>query len=486
MLYNSNELEIMHEVNEINNVAIRFGVIGAGQKGNKVADIFAGYSFSNGSPCYPTLALNLSYTDMVHLKNIDKQDRIHFDGLQGAARTPAVVLETFDHEVNPYANEQMEKLTEAIQRKFTNSDGELIIDHLLLDIGAGGGVGTGFGSLFLKLISEGFFPVPVTMMVSLPHDNPEELANALLLTNEINEFFKQQQMNYDAFDKKPLANVILCYNPQMEKIVKSQKGTKELKNQHMIWQNVANDYIASTLHEINIIPGNFGSDQVTYDPSDLQKLFSISGKFLTIGKARIKKQDLHSLESSIQKSLNDSYFTCGHKFETAKTFANILLRPINAGFYQDIETESKIHKVLGEYKDIKQLSGKMANPMWDSEHAVNYTIFGGMNLPEIIGQLTEQARILNEQMQYQEEEESIDVSFLQNKQSSNSFNPLSQGVQNKFGGSHTSAFTRKQPVQEVQKQKQGFGFGNKPNSLTGKKITPQTPTFGGNKGFGNK
>lgn len=486
MLYNSNELEIMHEVNEISNVAIRFGVIGAGQKGNKVADIFAGYTFSNGTPCYPTLALNLSHTDMIHLKNIDKKDRIHFDGLQGAARTPSVVIDTFDPERNHNAQDQLAKLYAAIERKFTDSDGNLIIDHLLLDIGAGGGVGTGFGSLFLKLISEGFFPVPVTMMISLPHDNPEELENALLLTNEINEFFKQQQV-YDMFDKKPLANVILSYNPQMEKIVKSQKGTKDLKNQHMIWQNVANDYVASTLHEINIIPGNFGSDQVTYDPSDLQKLFTISGKFLTIGKARIKKQDLHSLESSIQKSLNDSYFTCGHKFETAKTFANILLRPTNAGFFQDIETESKINKVLSEYKDIKRLSGKMANPMWDSEHAVNYTIFGGMNLPEIIGQLSEQAKILNEQMQQQEEEESIDISFLQNNKSSDgSFNPLSQGIQNKFGGSHTSAFARKQPVQETQKPKQGFGFGNKPNSLTGKKITPQTPTFGGNKGFGNK
>ncbi|MEQ3598589.1 hypothetical protein ABNG30_16990 [Bacillus thuringiensis] len=36
---------------------------------------------------------------MMHLQNIIKEDRIHFDGLKGAARTPAVVTDLFDPEL---------------------------------------------------------------------------------------------------------------------------------------------------------------------------------------------------------------------------------------------------------------------------------------------------------------------------------------------------------------------------------------------------
>ncbi|PEQ98488.1 cell division protein FtsZ [Bacillus cereus] len=489
MLTNSNELEFMYGNHDIKNVAIRFGVIGAGQKGNKVADIFAGYKFSDGTPCYPTLAVNLSKTDMVHLQNIDEQDRIHFDGLQGAARTPSIVLETFNPNTNPYAEQQMNKLTEAISRKFIDEQGNLIIDHILLDLGAGGGVGTGFGSLVLQLIKDNFFPVPITMMVSLPDDNPEELNNALLLANEINEFFKIQNNSYDSLETKPLANAILCYNPQMEKMVKAQKGSRDFKNTHMNWQKVSNDYVASLIHEINIIPANFGSNLVSYDASDFQKLFTISGRFLTVGKARIKKQDLNELETAIKKSLDDSYLSCGHKFNTAKTFANILLHPSDADFFQDVETTNRVTKVLSSYKNIKELSGKTGDPIWNSDYAVNYTIFGGMTLPEIIGELSIKAKELNEKMRYQdEEEESVDISFLQNSNTSQ-FNPFSKVVQNKFGqGTHTSAFARNTPNTQNQtptEQQPKPTFGSKKVGFG--KATPTTINSGafGN-GFGKK
>lgn len=486
MLTNSNELEFMYGNHEINNVAIRFGVIGAGQKGNKVADIFAGYKFSDGTPCYPTLALNLSATDMYYLENIAKEDRIHFDGLQGAARTPSVVLETFNPEENKHAEEQMNKLINAISRKFTNDDGELIIDHILFDLGAGGGVGTGFGSLVLQLIRDEFFPVPVSMMISLPDDNPEELNNALLLISEINEFLKVQNNAYTPIDTKPLSNVILCYNPQMEKIVRQQKGSKEFKDTHMNWQQTSNNYVASLIHEINIIPANFGSNLVSYDASDFQKLFTKYGRFLTIGKARIKKQDLKELEGAIKKSLENSYLTCKHKFNSAKSFANILLHPSDADFFQDVETTNKISNVLSGYKNIKELSGKTGDPIWNSDYAVNYTIFGGMSLPDIVGELSIKAKDLHEKLDDKfEDEEEIDISFIPQS----GFTPFSKGIQNKFGqNKQESVFARKSAntqTQNTTEETQKPAFGSKKTGFG--KVNPSTinrGTFGN--AFGKK
>jgi len=51
-LSNSKVLSFMNENALIDDVSLKFGVIGAGQKGNKDADIFAGYTYANGSQKY--------------------------------------------------------------------------------------------------------------------------------------------------------------------------------------------------------------------------------------------------------------------------------------------------------------------------------------------------------------------------------------------------------------------------------------------------
>ncbi|WP_254241612.1 hypothetical protein [Bacillus thuringiensis] len=216
---------------------------------------------------------------MMHLQNIIKEDRIHFDGLKGAARTPSVVTDLFDPETNPNANGYLDKLAQ-LGRKFTNEEGEVIVDQFLICLGAGGGVGTGWGSLVLQLIREQFFPCPVSMLISLPSGDPDEINNALVLLSEIDEFMREQDRLFGNSDIKPLANVIVNDNTQMQRIIESQKGTKDLKNRYVNWKEVANDNVVSTLHEINIIPENYGSDNVTYDPSDLIKTIKYSRTFL--------------------------------------------------------------------------------------------------------------------------------------------------------------------------------------------------------------
>lgn len=82
----------------------------------------------------------------------------------------------------------------------------------------------------------------------------------------------------------------------------SHKRHERSENRYVNWKEVANDNVVSTLHEINIIPENYGSDNVTYDPSDLIKLLSIPGRFLTIEKREL----LNSIYIHLKIVLNEA------------------------------------------------------------------------------------------------------------------------------------------------------------------------------------
>ncbi|MGG1531511.1 cell division protein FtsZ [Brevibacillus agri] len=471
-LMNSKELEFMTSNGLIQDVSLRFGVIGAGQKGNKDADIFAGYRFADGTQCYQTLAINFAQADMIHLKNIPEKDRIHFDGMKGAARTPSLVVELFDPTLNPKANELRSQLAAAMEKKFAN------VEHLIISLGAGGGVGTGWGSLTLNLIKEGFFPVPITLLISLPIDDPDEIANALLLLKEIQDFLKIQEELFEYSDTKPLASVILTDNKKIYHDFELKKGSRTLQHTNLSWKDEGNNAVISTIHEANLIPANFGSDNVTYDPSDFIKLMQLSGKLLTMAKARLEPHfTIEKLEAKMRSSIEKGYFACGHQYQTATMYGGFILRPSNADFFKDVITERTIKKVISDYNPITQMRGKFGDPIWNENYAVIYTFFAGMGMPSRFAELaTELQQIKEKQEQVQQESElDVDVSAAIKNVKQSTFNPY-QPKTNKFGGGgfgggFQSVFSRSQSAvtkddenQKEKKEEQPNRFGQRPGN----------------------
>lgn len=468
-LMNSKELEFMTNSGLIQDVSLRFGVIGAGQKGNKDADIFAGYRFADGTQCYPTLAINFAQADMIHLKNIPEKDRIHFDGMKGAARTPSLVVELFDPMLNPKANELRSQLAVAMEKKFAN------VEHLIISLGAGGGVGTGWGSLTLNLIKEGFFPVPITLLISLPFDDPDEIANALLLLKEIQDFLKVQEELFESSDTKPLASVILTDNKKIYHDFELKKGSRTLQHTNLSWKDEGNNAVISTIHEANLIPANFGSDNVTYDPSDFIKLMQLSGKLLTIAKARLEPDfTIEKLEAKMKASIEKGYFACGHQYQTATMYGGFILRPSNADFFKDVITERTIKKVISDYNPITQMRGKFGDPIWNENYAVIYTFFAGMGMPSRFAELAKELQQIKEKQEQvqQESEVDVDVSAAIKNVKQSTFNPY-QPKTNKFGGGgfgggFQSVFSRSQSAvtkddenQEGKKEEQPNRFGQR-------------------------
>lgn len=443
-LSNSKVLSYMIDNTLITDVSLRFGVIGAGQKGNKDADIFAGYKYANGSQIYPSLAINFSKTDMIHLQNIPTQDRIHFDGFKGAARTPSLVVETFDPEINKGGAEKLrQQLIDAMEKKFEQ------IDHLIICAGAGGGFGTGFISLVLGLIKENFFPVPITLLLSVPFDDSTEMQNAILLMSEINEFKKLQDELFGQGDEKPLGSIIITDNKKLFNDFSSKKDNRKNIDKLISWKDEGNDAIISTIHEANVIPANFGSDNVTYDPSDFVKLIQLSGGFLSIHKASIEAPyDVEDLKGKMKNSINRGYFSCDHNYDTATMYGGFVLRPSSASIFKDVRTEQGIKNVISEFNGTAQ--GKYGDPIWHDKYAVVYTMFAGMIMPNRIVEITkEYDDILEKQKLIKTKDIEVDITGAMESVKQSSFDPYKKRGENRFGSSAAggmggSVFSRKQ------------------------------------------
>ncbi|ODP26005.1 hypothetical protein PTI45_04660 [Paenibacillus nuruki] len=442
-LSNSKELAFMTENNLINELSIRFGFIGAGQKGNKEADLMASYTYSDGSPCYPTLAVNFSKGDMQHLKNIPVNDQVHFEGFKGAARTPSLVVEAFDPAANPEADELRQQLADAMVRKFMKND-ELLVDHIIISAGGGGGFGTGFISVALNLLENDFFPVPVSFLISLPSDDLTEKSNALVLINEIDNFRQLQDELFSAgeIDEKPLGSIILTDNKRMINTFTKRKGDIYETDKVVNWKEAGNHVVLSAIHEVNIIPANFGSDNTTYDPSDLAKLFQNGGGYLSIHKSSIKydkKINTSLITNSMKGAINNGYFSCDHFYDSASMYGVFILRSESDPLFKDISTELDINSTIKQFNSTAE--GKFGDPIWYGDEMVLYSIFSGMIMPERIQQLNieyTEGKALQEEARKQEVQ--LDLSAAIDNVQKNKFNPYKKSSTKKSFGSATKGF----------------------------------------------
>lgn len=400
-----------------NELAIKFGILGIGQKGNKDADIFAGFKFKNNEPCYPTLALNLSKTDMMYLDNIPMNNRVHFEGTKGAARTPAIVENLFNAEVNEDAETHQNRLLSKFYETFHDENNEPLIDHLLITVGAGGGVGTGFGLVFLKLfVQSQILPYPVSFLLSLPSIKEKvERQNAIELIEELRKTLKEQDAPY-------LANVIVADNDHLQTYGESKQGTTMFKQHNLSWQKYTNAYIVSLIHELNLIPTTLGSDYLTYDASDMQKLF-LQGGFTSISKSRIAndKFSARELMHKATEDFEDDCLTYRHDFESAKHFASILLRPRENAGLQDSKIENAVREFIETKKNISHMEGKISDPIWNGDFCSLYTIFTGMNTPLQYLEFVDETKKLVELESKQSEEIEVDTSFIKTKETFNPF-----------------------------------------------------------------
>lgn len=148
-------------------------LVGFGQAGTRMVDVFASYQYGEGKQSYNCLALNSNEGDLKGLMNIPSENRVSLD-LGGLGKNPEKGIKILEE------NEKAKtKLKEFIREKVRPED-ELV----LFFAGLGGGTGT---STIVKAISEFY-----------DHHNKPLIEDELksLIKNEGAEAFKKDQKGF--------------------------------------------------------------------------------------------------------------------------------------------------------------------------------------------------------------------------------------------------------------------------------------------------
>lgn len=123
-----------------NEPAINMTVVGFGQAGSRIADVFAGYTNFEKNPVYQCFAFNSNDGDLEGLKNIPAENRVSL-GLGGFGKDPQRAVRILEEN-----KEAREKLNNFIRDKIRVDD-----DLVLFCAGLGGGTGT---ATIVKAIEE--------------------------------------------------------------------------------------------------------------------------------------------------------------------------------------------------------------------------------------------------------------------------------------------------------------------------------------------
>lgn len=139
---------------------LKYGFIGFGQVGGMVADLAKKMN-------YQAIAINTANVDLNNLENLDKSDKVHLLGYEGAGKDRSVGQEAF------YNHQKMikDRIHESMQDC-----------HVLFPIFAlGGGTGSGMSGLVTEMLCDMYDDKVVAPIVFMPDsdESPRAIMNAL-------------------------------------------------------------------------------------------------------------------------------------------------------------------------------------------------------------------------------------------------------------------------------------------------------------------
>ncbi len=245
-------------------LAIRFGVIGAGQGGSRIAEVF-------GALGYPSCAINTAKQDLKYIKLPEDRKLCMEYGLGGAGRDIQLGAEAF--------TAHRESVQALIDRTFSDD-----VDYALVCVGGGGGTGSGVAEQLITLLHS--YNMPVGMIYTLPQSNEDALthANAVKVLDKLSKLVKE----------KILTTLIVVDNAKIEAIYPSLSTVA-------FWQK-ANGDLVNILHQFNRLtaqPSRF----VSLDPMDFAKIIT-EGGCTVYGAARLSEyKDAESLAQTVINSV---------------------------------------------------------------------------------------------------------------------------------------------------------------------------------------
>jgi cell division GTPase FtsZ len=268
--------------------SIRFGVVGSGQAGSRIAEAF--YKLG-----YPAIAINTAQQDLEHIEIPENNKLFLKYGLGGAAKDLTIghaAAETYSDEINQLMN-----------RKVGNEESILFCTSL------GGGSGAGSSEVILNLILQ--MQVPIIVITVLPQnsDDVQVKSNALQTLSKFTKMAQNEQIQ----------NLIVVDNAKIEHIYSDVSPFNFFK--------VSNQAIVNPIHQFNVLSAEVSAVK-PLDSNEFGKMFT-DGKGLTVyGTMKVENyEDETAIASSLIDNLSGSLLADGFKLSQAKYVGFMLAAP---------------------------------------------------------------------------------------------------------------------------------------------------------------
>lgn len=329
-----------------NEVSIRFGVVGAGQGGSRIAEVF-------GTLGYPTCVINTARQDLAYIR-VPEDRKFHMEfGLGGAGKDLAIGEEAYSKYSGP--------VHDMVNTAFNGGND---IDFILACCGGGGGTGSGaVASLVHDLTG---FGLPVGVIYTLPaaNEDPVTKANAVKTLDRLSKLVKDGV----------LSSLFIVDNAKIEKTYPGLSAAA-------FWAR-ANMDIANILHQFNRLtaqPSRF----ISLDPMDFAKVLT-EGNCTIYGSSRIPEYHgadelVNAVANSVKAGLLADEFVISETSMAGVLFAgsyqvlsNVPQDDIDYAVYE----LSNLTGHAGIYKGIYDLD---TNDI--GRGLVTYTMLSGLGVP---------------------------------------------------------------------------------------------------------
>jgi len=335
--------------------SIRFGIIGSGQGGSRLAEVF--YKLG-----YDSIAVNTASQDLQGIEMPDSNKLLLSYGLGGAGKELDIGYEA--------AEAHRAAINELVYNKL--NDAELLVFCTSL----GGGSGAGSAEVIVDILSKLDRPVCVITILPMSTDDPQTKDNAIKTLTKFTNM-----VNSSAID-----NLIVVDNARIETIY-SDVGP-------LNFFNVSNKAIVEPIDKFNTL-SHMASSVKPLDPTEFGKLFT-DGRGLTIY-GMMKVYDFEedtAIAEAVVENMSGSLLASGFDLKQARYAGAIFTAPRrvwdkipNASVnYAKSMVNDVCGNPIGTFHGIYEVD--------DDEDCVRvYSMFSGLGLPDDrIKQLREDAK----------------------------------------------------------------------------------------------
>ena len=337
--------------------AIRYGIVGSGQGGGRMAKAFFDLGYRK------TIAFNLAQSDLNHL-GLPENHKHHlvYEGASGAGKNHAVSKKAFDDK------------SQEIFNKYKEIFGDKI-DRILICVGVGGGTGGGSVMSLLDTAKRYFAYIGVEnpservgVIASLPTTG--ECASPVVAENSYNRMTEL----CEAAENRQFAPLVIIDNDKIKKLY-PRLTVKQF------WPTL-NNTVAGLFHIFNLLCTK-NSDYTVFDPADYDSIMKTSGCMI-FGATTIKDPESPtSVSQGLRNNLEKTLLASGFDLTSAKGAASIIvggteLYETVPGLMDNIEYGFDTLATLTGGAIIHR--GIYEDP--EREKLVAYTIVGGLKSPK--------------------------------------------------------------------------------------------------------